>query len=252
MENQKNQDKEKEQTIKHSKSTLFIFSIISILNIITIIFSIISLIIFILSPSSFQGNNINEFNDYCNNSKNEYYNFLCTNKYYKYNIKKSKFIWIMTDGTAVDQALRILNHQKYKITTSFLVKGDDTEFKHTNEIYQNLITGKHNRNYIGKQINQDNIIQQLVNVGYKINYRGWNLPIPCIIGDIKDGIKENKIFYKKFIDNDYELTAFSSFCNIINPFPFIKLSYVKYQNPIPNNDVDQFLLNKIKAIIFSF
>ena len=78
------------------------------------------------------------------------------------------------------------------------------------------------------------------------------LPLPRIIGDIKDGIKENKIFYKKFIDNDEEIIAFSPFCNITNPFPFIKLSYGKYQNPIPNKEIEDFLLNKIKGIINNY
>ena len=60
---------------------------------------------------------------------------------------------------------------------------------------QTLITGKQNRNFNGKP-NHDNIIQQLVNGGYKISFRGWALPLPRIIGDIKDGIKENIIFSK--------------------------------------------------------
>ena len=237
----------------YPKNYFLIFPIISIMNTIVIIFSLIFAIILFTSPYSFQGNNINEFtNDYCNNTKSEYYNFVCTNKYYKYNIKKSKFIWIMSDGTAADQTILLRNYEKYKMTTSFLVNTDDTTFKHTNEMYQSLITGKHNKNYIGKAINHDNIIQQLLNAGYKFNYRGWEEPIPCIIGDIKNGIKESKIFYKKFIDNDEEITAFSPFCNITNPFPFIKMAYGKYQNSNPNNDVDEFLLNKIKAIINNY
>ena len=78
-------------------------------------------------------------------------------------------------------------------------------------MHEALITGKHNRNFIGKEINYDNIIQQLVNAGYKINYRGWSLPLPYILGDKKDGIKENKIFNKKFIDDNHEIIAFGSF-----------------------------------------
>ena len=227
-----------------------LFFLTSLFNFIAIIFTIIFLIVFYEQPNSFQGNNINESaNDYCQNKESEYYDFLCTNKYYKYNIKKSKFIWVITDGTAADQVILLRDYEKYKIGSSFLVEGDDITYKHTNEIHEALITGKHNRNYKGKEINYDNIIQQLVNAGYKINYRGWGLPIPDIVGDKKNGIKENKIFYKKYIDDDHEVTAFSSFCNITNPFPFIKFNFDKYQNPTPNNVVDDELLNKIKDIV---
>ena len=254
MKEQQENEKSQENKIINLSSNirnhnkLFLFT--SILNFIIIIITVIFLILCLLKPNSFQGKNINEYsNDYCQNKENEYYDFLCTNKYYKYNIKKSKFIWVITDGTAADQIILLRNYEKYKIGTSFLVEGDDITYKHTNELHEALITGKHNRNYKGKEINYDNIIQQLVDSGYKINYRGWNLPIPNIIGDKIDGIKENKIFYKKFIDNDKEVTAFSSFCNITNPFPFIKFPFDKYQNPTPNNEVDDELLNKIKDLV---
>ena len=55
------------------------------------------------------------------------------------------------------------------------------------------------------------------------------LPIPDIVGDKKNCKNENKIFNKIFIDNDHKITSFSSFCNITNPFPFLHLSYDKYQ-----------------------
>ena len=252
MKDQKVQEENKKQENKASPKNIF-FSIISFFNIITIFFIIIIFIVFMLSPYSFQGNNINEYaNDYCNNIKNENYDFLCTNKYYKYNIKKSKFIWIMTDGTAADQTILLRNYENYKITTSFLVEEDDITYKQSNELHQALITGKHNKNFKGKYINHDNIIQQLINAGYKINYKGWDKPIPSIVGDIKDGIKENKIFNKKFIDNNHEITAFSSFCNITNPFPFLKLSHDRHQSPIPNKEVDKDLLNKIEEIINNY
>ena len=239
---------EQDHQIKSSKNYSKIFIILSILNFFAILFSIIFLLVFMFSPNSLHGNNINEYsNNYCKNKTNEYYELLCTNKYYKYNIKKDKFIWIITDGTASDQLTLLNNFEKYKIASSFLVEGDDITYKQTNEMHEALITGKHNRNTQGKEINYDNIIQQVVDAGYKINYRGWELPIPNIIGDNKNGINENKIFNKKFIDNDHEVTAFSSFCNITNPFPFIKTSYDKYQNPTPNNDVNEKLLNKMKT-----
>ena len=227
-----------------------LFSIISILSFFSMIFTIIFLLIFLFKPYSFHGYNIDEYsNDYCQNKTNEYYDLICTNKYYKFNLKKSKFIWILTDGTSSNQINLLSNYEKYKIASSFLVLGDDITYKHTNELHQTLITGKHNRNIVGKEINIDNIIKQLVKAGYKINYRGWGLPIPDIVGDKKNGINENKIFNKKFIDNKHEITAFNSFCNITNPFPFINLTYDKYQNPTLNNVFDNDLLNKMKDII---
>ena len=71
------------------------FSIISFLNIIAIFFIIIIFIVFMFSPYSFQGNNINEYtNDYCNNIKNENYDFLCTNKYKcKKSGRNEKSLW---------------------------------------------------------------------------------------------------------------------------------------------------------------
>ena len=233
----------------YSKKSKIFFIIISILNFVIVFLTIIFLICLLLFPHSFLGHNIDEYNnDYCQNKTNELYNLLCTNKYYKYNIKKSKFIWILTDGTASDQLTLLNNYEKYKIY-SFKIKGDDITYKHTNELHQTLITGKHNRNIIGKEINFDNIIQQLLNANYKINYRGWGLPIPDIVGDKKNGNKENKIFNKKYIDNKHEITAFSSFCNVTNLFPFFSVKYDKYQNPTPNNVVNDELLNKIKNII---
>ncbi len=226
-----------------------LFTIISILNFIAIIFTIIFFIIFLFEPNSFEGNNIDEFtNDYCQNKTNEYYELLCTNKYYKYNIKKSKFIWILTDGTASDQLAMLGNLEKYNITSFFLVEGDDIVYKHTNELHEALITGKHNRNIVGKEINYDNIIKQMVNAGYKINYRGWGLPIPDIIGDQKDVVKTNKTFNKKFIDDDHEILPFSSFCNFANPFPFIIVPDDKYQSQNIKNVSDR-LLNKTKDLI---
>ena len=252
MKDLKDGEESKKQENKSRPKNIF-FSIISFLNIIAIFFIIIIFIVFMFSPYSFQGNNINEYtNDYCNNIKNENYDILCTNKYYKYNIKKSKFIWIMTDGTAADQTNLLRNYENYKITTSFLVEGDDMTYKQSNELHQVLITGKHNKNFKGKAINYDNIIQQLVDAGYKINYKGWDKPIPSILGDKKNGIKENKIFNKRFIDNNHEITAFSSFCNITNPFPFLKLSNDHHQNPTPNKEVDKDLLNKIEAIMNNY
>ena len=250
MKNKKNQKINPEIKIINSNKYIKIFIIYSCLSFFTIIFTLIFLFIFRSVPYSFHGHNIDEFtNDYCQNKTNQYYDLLCTNKYYKYNFKKSKFIWILTDGTASDQLNLLSNHEKYKIASSFLVEGNDVTYKHTNSLHEELITGKINKNFNGKEINFDNILKQLVNAGYKINYRGWDTPIPKIVGDKEKGINENKIFNKKFIDNAHEVTAFSSFCNITNPFPFLYLSYDKYQNPTPNNAVNGELLNKIKQII---
>ena len=231
------QKEEKKNTKKNSNQYDIFFVIMSILNFFIVILTIIFLLIFLFLPNSFQGNNIDEYNnDFCQNKLNENYDLLCTNKYYKNNYKKSKFIWIFTDGTASDQLTILNNYEKYKISSKFLVKGDDITYKHTNELHQALLSGKHNRNILGKEINFDHVIKQLKNAGYKINYRGWSLPIPDIIGET-NGKNENKFFYKQFIDDDHEITAFSSFCNLTNPFPFLELKYDKHQNQIPNDEL---------------
>ena len=174
MKNKKNQKINPEIKIINSNKYIKIFIIYSCLSFFTIIFTLIFLFIFRSVPYSFHGHNIDEFtNDYCQNKTNQYYDLLCTNKYYKFNFKKSKFIWILTDGTASDQLTLLNNHEKYKITSSFLVEGNDVTYKHTNSLHEELITGKINKNFNGKEINFDNILKQLVNAGYKINFRGW-------------------------------------------------------------------------------
>ena len=88
------------------------------------------------------------------------------------------------------------NFEYYKISSLFLVKWDDKVYKHTNELHQILKTGKHTRNIVWKEINFVHIIKHLVKVGYKINYIGWGLTIPDIVGDKKNEINENKYSIK--------------------------------------------------------
>ena len=226
------------------------FSLISLLNLIAIIITLIFLIYLAYNSNSFKGMNINEYsNNYCRNISNEYYDFLCTNKYYRYNYKKNKFIWIITDGTAYDQLNILNNFEKYKIASPILINGDDITYKHTNEMHETLITGKHNRNFNGNEIEGDNLFKQLINAGYKINFRGWEMPCADLVGDKKKGKNENKIFNKKFIDNKHEVLAFSTFCNITNPFPFISSKFLDYQKPEPNHILDYEVVRKIESLI---
>ena len=228
------------------------FSLISFLNFFLILFTVFFLIYILIHNNSFKGLNIDEFtNNYCGNKSNEYYEFLCTNKYYRYNFKKSKFIWLITDGVSFDQLNILNNFEKYKLTSPILINGDDMSYKHTNEMHEALITGKHNKNYKGKEVEGDNIFNQFKNAGYKINFRGWEMPSVDIVGDIEGGKNENKIFNKKFIDNKNEIFAFSSFCNINNPFPFIKSKYIDYQDDISDNKLNQNILQKIQNLIES-
>ena len=112
------------------------FSLISLLNFVSIIFTFLFLVYIVYNNNSFKGHNIDEYsNNYCQNKSNEYYEFLCTNKYYKYSIKKSKFIWILTDGTAIDQLNILNNFEKYKLTSPILIKGDEITYKCTNEMH---------------------------------------------------------------------------------------------------------------------
>ena len=199
-----------QEQVKKRKMTLNqYFSLVSFLNFIAIIFTIIFLIYSLYNSNSFKGHNIDEYsNNYCKNASNEYYEFICTNKYQRFNFKKSKFIWIMTDGTAYDQLTILNNFEKYKLASPILINGDDVNYKHTNEMHETLITGKHNRNFKGNEVQGDNLYKQFADAGYKINFRGWSIPTADMVGDKKGGKNENKIFNKKFIDNDDEIFAF--------------------------------------------
>ena len=213
---------------KYNKNFTF-FIIIIIANLIYFASFVYFGIYLLKNPHVFQGRNIDDyFNDYCQKNKNgTYYDLVCTNKYFEYEYKKKKFIWVMTDGTAYDELVELHKLHKYKITTSFKVVGDN--FKLTNELHQAKITGKRNRNFFGANIDFDNILQQAINSEMKINYRGWTYPIPGIIGENKGGIRDGMFFNKKFIDDGREFLNFYSFCNFTNPFPFIRLYFDKYQ-----------------------
>ena len=221
----------KKETHNKCNINTIIFLIIFLINIIFMCFSLIFTTHLFNHPHKLQGRNINEYyNNYCQNNKNEsekLYNLICTNKYFKHEYKKNKFIWIMTDGTAYDQLVELHNLYKYKITTSFKVLSK--RFKMTDELHQAIITGKRNRNFYGSNIDFDNILQQVVGKGNKLNYRGWTEPIPSIIGENEGGSKDGQFFYKKFIDDGHEYLNFYSFCNFTNPFPFLKLNFDTYQ-----------------------
>ena len=223
------------------------FSLVTFLNFIAIIFTLIFLIYSAYNSNSFKGLNIDEYsNNYCKNKSNEYYEFICTNNYHRFNLKKSKFIWIMTDGTAYDQLTILNNFEKYKLVSPILINGDDVNYKHTNEMHEALITGKHNRNFKGSEVQGDNLFKQLIDAGFKINFRGWSMPFADILGDKKGGKNENKIFNKKFIDNDNEIFPFSSFCNITNPFPFLKSKYIKYQKQVSDVKFNSIVMKRVK------
>ena len=212
----------------------------------TINFAIIlGLSIFIHSisktPYLLRGKNVNKYsNDYCQNENNLHYDLLCNNTYFNY--KKSKFIWITIDGTATDQLIELHNLEKYKITTSFLNLGKYN--KYTSMLYEAMMTGKLNKNMIGKEIEYDNFIKQLIEANYKISFIGWKEPIISLAGDDLS----NK-FYKTSIDDDHEILAFNSFCNMTNMFPFLYEDFVDYQKTEPNNKIDSVLEKKIIDLI---
>ena len=228
IEKKINVNEQEEIKSKCNKNAIFFLSIL-LINLFYFTFFVYFGIYLLMNPHVFQGRNIDEyFNDYCQKNKNgTYYDLVCTNKYFKYEYKKKKFIWVMTDGTAYDQLVELHKLHKYKITTSFRVVGDN--FKLTNELHQAKITGKRNRNYFGSNIDFDNLLQQAKNSTMKINYRGWTYPIPGIIGENKGGKKDGEFFNKKFIDDGREFLNFYSFCNFTNPFPFLRLYFDTYQ-----------------------
>lgn len=220
---------EQEKFKSKCNKNAILFLAILLINLFYFAFFVFFGIYLLMNPNVFQGRNIDEyFNNYCQKNQNgTYYDLVCTNKYFKYEYKKKKFIWVMTDGTAYDELVELHKLHKYKITTSFRVVGDN--FKLTNELHQAKITGKRNRNFFGSNIEFDNLLQQAKNSKMKINYRGWTYPIPGIIGENKGGIKDGKFFNKKFIDDGREFLNFYSFCNFTNPFPFLKLYFDTYQ-----------------------
>ena len=211
-----------EKVEEYYHSTFIIYYIINFL----IIFGISILLLFIFrDPYLLRSKYVNKFsNDYCNDEKNIHYDLLCTNTYYNY--KKSKFIWITVDGLATDQLVELHNFEKYKITTSFLNMGKYN--KYTNMLYEAMMTGKYNKNYLGKKIKYDSIIKQMIEANYNISYRGWTYPIPGLIGD-----ELTNKFFKKNIDDGHEILAFNSFCNMTNLFPFLQKDIIDYQKTDP-------------------
>ena len=221
--------KSDDKTSQKSSSTKpFAFIGIYTLNILITILFLLVIVYLIMKPHTFQGKNIDEFsNNYCQEESGDLHDLICTNKYFKYPYKKNKFIWIMTDGTAVDEVVELHNLNKYKITTSMKVVGKN--FKLTDELHQALITGKRSRNYYGKTIKIDHLIGQFTKNGRTIHYRGWDHPMAALLGEGKDGINKKRFFKKSFIDNGHEFLNFYSFCNFTNPFPFLQLYFDTYQ-----------------------
>ena len=219
-----------------------IFIIYYIINFIVLIGITLLIVFLFINPYLLRGKNINKYsNTYCNNESNKHHDLLCTNKFFNY--KKSKFIWISIDGTATDQLVELHNLEKYKITTSFLNSGKYN--KYTNMIYESMMTGKYNKNLVGKEMKSDNFIRQIIQANYKVSYKGWTLPIATLAG--KD--LTNK-FYNKIKDNDdHEILVFNSFCNMTDFFPFLKRDFVKYQKIEPNNKINKILENKIINLI---
>ena len=142
---------------------------------------VICLTIFIYSiyrkPYLLRGKNVNKYsNDYCKDEKNLHHDLLCTNTYFNY--KKSKFIWISIDGLATDQLVELHNFEKYGITSSYLNMGKYN--KYTNMLYESMMTGKYNKNLVGKEMKSDNFIRQIIQANYKVSYKGWTLPIATL------------------------------------------------------------------------
>jgi len=194
-----------------------------------------------INPYLLKGKNVNKYsNDYCKNESYINHDLICTNTYFNY--KKSKFIWISIDGLATDQLVDLHNFEKYGITTSFLNIGKYN--KYTNMLYESMMTGKYNKNLLGKEMKYDNFINQLIEANYNISFIGWKIPIIALAGEDLS----NK-FYKKSIDNNHEILAFNSFCNMTDLFPFLNLDFINYQKTDPNNKIDKNLEKKIIELI---
>ncbi len=144
-----------------------LFIIYYIINFIILIGISLLITYLFLNPYLLRGKNIDLYsNNYCNNEANKHHDLLCTNKFFNY--KKSKFIWISIDGTATDQLVELHNLEKYKITTSFLNSGKFN--KYTNMLYESMMTGKYNKNMIGKEMKYDHYIRHIIKANNTISH----------------------------------------------------------------------------------
>ena len=217
-----------------------LFIIYYIINFIILIGISLLITFLFLNPYLLRGKNIDLYsNNYCNNEANKHHDLLCTNKFFNY--KKSKFIWISIDGTATDQLVELHNLEKYKITTSFLNSGKFN--KYTNMLYESMMTGKYNKNMIGKEMKYDNFIRQIIQANYKISHLGWTAPFIVLSGKNLS----NK-FYNKINFDEHEVLVFNSFCNMTNLFPFLKRDFVNYLKTEPDK-IDKNLEIKIIDLI---
>ena len=218
-----------------------LFIIYYIINFIILIGISLFILFLFLNPYLLRDNNIDKYrNNYCNNESNKHHDLLCTNKFFNY--KKSKFIWITIDGTATDQLVELHNLEKYKITTSFLNNGKYN--KYTNMLYESMMTGKFNKNLVGKEMKYDNFISQIIEANYKINFIGWTTPIITLSGKNLS----NK-FYNKINNDDHEILVFNSFCNMTDLFPFLRVDFVDYQKTESDNKINKNLEKRIIDLI---
>ena len=223
------------------KSYHILFIIYYIINFLMFLGFTVFIMFLFIDPYLLKGKNVNKYrNDYCKNESNINHDLIYTNTYFNY--KKSKFIWISIDGLATDQLVELHNFEKYKITTSFLNMGKYN--KYTNMLYEAMMTGKYNKNLIGKEMKYDNFINQLIQANYNISFIGWKVPIVALAGE-----DLSKKFYKKSIDDNHEILAFNSFCNMTNLFPFLNVDFINYQKTDPHNKIDKNLEKKIIELI---
>ena len=160
---------------ENGKNLLYLF--------LSIIFAIIIQIIgikILLQEDLFKTKNLYyETNDFCqtksNKSKNDLEDLICNNKF-----KKEKIILLLVDSLPYDSLHYFHNLKKYKLTNFF--RGEGIEYKQSGALFETILTGKFNRNYLASnKMKSDSLVQQFKNANMSVLYHIRNFPLGGLI-----------------------------------------------------------------------
>ena len=221
---------------KNGKNILYLF--------LSIIFAIIIQIIgikILLQEDLFKTKNLYyETNDFCqtksNKSKNDLEDLICNNKF-----KKEKIILLLVDSLPYDSLHYFHNLKKYKLTNFF--RGEGIEYKQSGALFETILTGKFNRNYLASnKMKSDSLVQQFKNANMSVLYHIRPFPL----GGLIDKNLSSK--FKFEIYNDGEDIPLSTFCNInFNPF---KNFMEKFKNYFINDININFMKDLYQDILY--
>lgn len=190
--------------IKNGINLIYIFLSI----ILAIIIQIIGVNV-LLQEDLFKTKNLNyETNDFCqtkiNKSKGGLEDLVCENKF-----KKEKIIFFLLDSLPYDSLHDFHNLKKYKMTNFFRGKG--IEYKQSGALFETILTGKFNRNYLASnKMKSDSLAQQFKNSNMSILYHVRPFPL--------GGLIDSSLGKFDMYDNGEE-SPLSTFCDIdFKPF----------------------------------